>query len=142
MPELPEVETDNCRAHRATQSATGRLEKSQKPQARERQARAKAIREGHPGTGMFPDTMMTDRELADIDLAARIADRICLVKNGSVFAEGVPEEIFYDLDLIGEAGLKVPQIVSTYLEYCARQEIESVKRPVRWKELIQIIGKH
>jgi mono/diheme cytochrome c family protein len=27
-------------------------------------ARAKAIREGHPGTGMFPDTRMTDRELA------------------------------------------------------------------------------
>jgi mono/diheme cytochrome c family protein len=28
-------------------------------------ARARAIREGHPGTGMFPDTTMTDRELAD-----------------------------------------------------------------------------
>lgn len=27
--------------------------------------RAKAIREGHPGTGMFPDTRMTDRDLAD-----------------------------------------------------------------------------
>jgi len=27
--------------------------------------RAHAIREGHPGTGMFPDTTMTDRELAD-----------------------------------------------------------------------------
>lgn len=27
--------------------------------------RAHAIREGHPGTGMFPDNTMTDRELAD-----------------------------------------------------------------------------
>lgn len=27
--------------------------------------RAKAIREGHPGTGMFPDTRMTDQDLAD-----------------------------------------------------------------------------
>lgn len=27
--------------------------------------RARAIREGHPGTGMFPDTTMTDQELAD-----------------------------------------------------------------------------
>ncbi|MBI3808352.1 MAG: cytochrome c [Nitrospirae bacterium] len=27
--------------------------------------RAHAIREGHPGTGMFPDTRMTDQELAD-----------------------------------------------------------------------------
>jgi hypothetical protein len=28
-------------------------------------ARAKAIREGHPGTGMLPDTKMTDKELSD-----------------------------------------------------------------------------
>ena len=27
--------------------------------------RAQAIREGHPGTGMFPDTTMTDQELSD-----------------------------------------------------------------------------
>ncbi len=27
--------------------------------------REKAIREGHPGTGMFPDTTMTNQELAD-----------------------------------------------------------------------------
>jgi hypothetical protein len=29
------------------------------------QQRARAIREGHPGTGMFPDTTMTDQELSD-----------------------------------------------------------------------------
>lgn len=28
--------------------------------------RSRAIREGHPGTGMFPDTTMTDQDLADI----------------------------------------------------------------------------
>ena len=27
--------------------------------------RARAIREGHPGTGMFPDTTLTDQDLAD-----------------------------------------------------------------------------
>ncbi|MBI3357336.1 MAG: hypothetical protein HY038_11310 [Nitrospirae bacterium] len=27
--------------------------------------RVRAIREGHPGTGMFPDTTMTDQDLAD-----------------------------------------------------------------------------
>ncbi len=27
--------------------------------------RARAIREGHPGTGMFPDTTMTNQDLAD-----------------------------------------------------------------------------
>lgn len=29
------------------------------------QERALAIREGHPGTGMFPDITMTDQDLAD-----------------------------------------------------------------------------
>ena len=29
------------------------------------QERGRAIREGHPGTGMFPDTTMTDQDLAD-----------------------------------------------------------------------------
>jgi mono/diheme cytochrome c family protein len=28
--------------------------------------RSHAIREGHPGTGMFPDTTMTDQDLADM----------------------------------------------------------------------------
>ena len=27
--------------------------------------RSRAIREGHPGTGMFPDTTMTDQDMAD-----------------------------------------------------------------------------
>jgi hypothetical protein len=27
--------------------------------------RAQAVREGHPGPGMFPDTTITDQELAD-----------------------------------------------------------------------------
>ncbi len=29
-------------------------------------ARAKAIREGHPGTGMFPDTTLKDSEIRDV----------------------------------------------------------------------------
>lgn len=28
--------------------------------------RARAIREGHPGTGMFPDLTMTDQDIADV----------------------------------------------------------------------------
>lgn len=28
--------------------------------------RVRAIREGHPGTGMFPDTTLTDREVKDL----------------------------------------------------------------------------
>ena len=45
----------------------------------------------------------------DLDLAAQIADRICIVKSGSIIAEGTPSEIFYDSELLEEAGLEKTQ---------------------------------
>jgi cobalt/nickel transport system ATP-binding protein len=71
----------------------------------------------------------------DMDLAARIADRVCLVRNGAVFAEGVPEEIFYEPALIREAGLKLPVIVQTYLDYCSAAGATPVSHPLRPGEL-------
>jgi len=75
----------------------------------------------------------------DLDFAARIADRICLVKNGSVFAEGTPAEVFYDPALIADAGLKVPQIVRVYLEYCTLHGIEPQEHPIRVEELLAVL---
>ncbi len=75
----------------------------------------------------------------DLDFAARIADRVCLVKNGSVFAEGEPEEIFSDAELIKEAGLELPQIVRVYREYCRMKGKVPDCRPVRMEELMAAI---
>jgi len=75
----------------------------------------------------------------DLDLAARIADRVCLVKNGSVFAEGTPEEVFYNPALIHDAGLTLPYTVRIYLEYCKARGIEPENRPIRWNELISTL---
>ena len=75
----------------------------------------------------------------DLDLAARIADRVCLVKNGSVFAEGRPDEVFYNPLLIDEAGLTLPQTVRIYLEYCKAQGIEPEQRPIHRHELIRAL---
>jgi cobalt/nickel transport system ATP-binding protein len=75
----------------------------------------------------------------DLDLAARIADRVCLVKNGSVFAEGTPEEVFYNPALIKEAGLTLPHTVRIYLEYCEDRGIAPVKHPIRREELIRAL---
>jgi cobalt/nickel transport system ATP-binding protein len=72
----------------------------------------------------------------DLDLAARIADRICLVKNGSVFAEGTPSDVFYDSHLIEEAGLKQPDTVLTYLDFCSQQGQEPVDHPITRPGLI------
>jgi cobalt/nickel transport system ATP-binding protein len=71
----------------------------------------------------------------DMDLAARIADRVCLVRNGAVFAEGVPEEIFYEPILIREAGLRLPGIVQTYLDYCGASGVTPVSRPLHPADL-------
>jgi cobalt/nickel transport system ATP-binding protein len=78
----------------------------------------------------------------DLDFAARVADRICLVKNGSVFAEGTPAEVFYDPALIADAGLKVPQIVRLYIEYCALHGIEPTEHPIRMDELLAVLRKN
>jgi cobalt/nickel transport system ATP-binding protein len=73
----------------------------------------------------------------DLDLAARIADRICIVKNGSIIAEGSPSEVFYDAELLAEAGLRKPKIVQIYEEFCKRKGMELVGRPVTIEELVR-----
>lgn len=73
----------------------------------------------------------------DLDLAARIADRICVVKNGSIIAEGTPAEIFYNEALLEEAGLRKPKIVQIYDEYCQSRGLAEVRRPVTLPELAE-----
>jgi cobalt/nickel transport system ATP-binding protein len=75
----------------------------------------------------------------DLDLAARIADRVCLVRKGSVFAEGTPAEIFYDEELLNETGLLPPQIVTVYRAYCQMQGIPSVQHPINLEEMMAAI---
>jgi cobalt/nickel transport system ATP-binding protein len=77
----------------------------------------------------------------DLDLAARIADRVCLVKNGMVFAEGAPEEVFYDSSLIAEAGLKEPQLVRIYLDWCHLRGVPLASRPIRIDGLLAAFRK-
>lgn len=73
----------------------------------------------------------------DLDLAARIADRICIVKEGSVIAEGRPSEIFYNIDLLEYAGLKEPKVVQVFKALCEFKMIEIKRRPVTVEELVR-----
>jgi len=75
----------------------------------------------------------------DLDLAARIADRVCLVKNGEVYAEGTPREVFYNTALIEKAGLILPGIVMTWLEYCKETGTEPVEQPITRDELVSLL---
>lgn len=73
----------------------------------------------------------------DLDLAARIADRICIVKGGSIIAEGRPSEIFYNINLLEDAGLKEPKVVQVYEALCKFKGIEAKRRPVTVEELVR-----
>jgi cobalt/nickel transport system ATP-binding protein len=80
----------------------------------------------------------------DLDFAARIADRICIVKGGSVIAEGRPSEIFYNSNLLEDAGLKEPNVVQVYKAICEFKRTESKKmehplteHPVTVEELVR-----
>jgi len=75
----------------------------------------------------------------DLDLAARVADRVCLVKKGSVFAEGTPAEIFYDEELLFETGLLPPQIVNVYRAYCQMQGVPADQHPINIEEMMAAI---
>ncbi len=75
----------------------------------------------------------------DLDLAARVADRVCLVRKGSVFAEGTPAEIFYDEELLKESGLLPPQIVTVYRAYCQMQGIPADQHPINIEEMMAAI---
>jgi cobalt/nickel transport system ATP-binding protein len=75
----------------------------------------------------------------DLDLAARIADRVCLVRKGSVYAEGTPAEIFYDEELLNETGLLPPQIVTIYRAYCQMQGIPAAQHPINLEEMMAAI---
>ena len=77
----------------------------------------------------------------DLDLAARIADRVCLVRDGSIFAEGPPREVFYDSALVREAGLEPPRTVRTWTDYCEAAGIITDEYPLHHDELVRALRK-
>ncbi len=75
----------------------------------------------------------------DVDMAARLADRVCLMKRGSIIAEGTPREIFYDDRLVKSTGLCVPQVVRIYNDFCAQTHREPTGRPLSVDELMEAL---
>jgi cobalt/nickel transport system ATP-binding protein len=76
----------------------------------------------------------------DLDMAARLADRVCILKDGSTIADGQPRDIFYDRHVMACAGLCTPKVVEVYREYCARFNKEPDMRPLTVSELIDAVG--
>jgi len=77
--------------------------------------------------------------LHDMDMAARLADRICVVKAGSIIAEGKPEEILYNEPLLESAGMLPPSAARLYKTLGL--ESRGVRRPLSLDELAEAIKK-
>ncbi len=75
----------------------------------------------------------------NLDMAARLADRVCILKNGSVVAEGTPREIFYNKELIRDAGLAAPEVVEIYEGYCAEKAVKERSDPITIRELLNAV---
>ena len=71
--------------------------------------------------------------LHDMDLAARLADRVCIVKEGSIIAEGRPEDVLYDEKLLQSAGLELPDVAKLYRELDLGAK--GVKKPLSLDEI-------
>ena len=75
--------------------------------------------------------------LHDMDMAARLADRVCIVKNGSIMAEGKPEEMLYNEELLKSAGLALPAVARLYKELGL--ESKKKKRPLSLSEFVTLL---
>ena len=76
----------------------------------------------------------------DLDMAARISDRVCIVKDGSIIAEGKPSSIFYDKNLIEMSGLRQPKVVQIYEGITKNLGIVMENYPMNGDELVKTIA--
>ena len=76
--------------------------------------------------------------LHDMDMAARLADRICIVKEGSVVAEGRPEDVLYDEKLLESAGLELPAVAKLYRDLGLDKR--GKKKPLSLDELTTLLA--
>ncbi len=77
--------------------------------------------------------------LHDMDMAARLSDRICVVKDGGILAEGRPGEILYDEALLASAGLEMPMVARLFKDLGLDDGVR--RRPLRLEDLLPMIRK-
>jgi cobalt/nickel transport system ATP-binding protein len=74
----------------------------------------------------------------DMDLAARIADRIYVIAEGQVIATGTPRDIFYNKSVLARANLNQPTAVRIYERLCQDGSASDFK-PVKEHDLVKIL---
>jgi len=74
----------------------------------------------------------------DLEFAAAIADRVCVMSEGNIVESGTPREVFYNDTLLAQANLHPPAAV----RIARGAEIDTDSRPVTETELIRLLDTH
>lgn len=72
----------------------------------------------------------------NLEFAARIADRVCVMAEGNIVGSGTPREVFYDDNLLDQANLRPPVAVRIARD----AKVEGSTRPVTESELVGILS--
>ena len=75
--------------------------------------------------------------LHDMDMAARIADRVCIVKSGGIIAEGPPRDVLYNEQLLASAGLELPTVARIHRGLGHKDDV----RPLTVAELLKTMNR-
>lgn len=75
--------------------------------------------------------------LHDMDMAARLADRICIVQGGKIIAEGRPEDVLYNERLLTAAGLQLPTVARIFKDMGL--DALTSNRPLTVDELTKLV---
>jgi cobalt/nickel transport system ATP-binding protein len=71
----------------------------------------------------------------DLDFAAEVADRVCVMADGNVVGNGTPREVFYDDALLNDANLHPPSAARV-----ARDAgLETTAQPVTEADLVSLL---
>jgi len=71
----------------------------------------------------------------DLDFAAEVADRVCVMADGNVVGSGTPQEVFYDDALLTSANLHPPSPVRVARDV----GLDGSDRPVTESELVALL---
>ena len=72
----------------------------------------------------------------DLEFAAEVADRVCVMADGNIVGSGTPREVFYDDALLDEANLHPPSPVRV-----ARQaDLDGTTQPITETDLVALLA--
>ncbi len=73
----------------------------------------------------------------DLEFAAEIADRVCVMADGNIIESDTPQAVFYDDELLNKANLRPPTAVRIAHDI----GVDSTAQPVTEADLVSIFSK-